>query len=65
MLNNVEWCYEIDDVQSFWNNMESKIVNIVDIIVPVFPIRLKVNLTKEINSPRWKKEILRMNLNHE
>ena len=35
MLNEVEWCYEIDDMQSFWNNMELKIVNIVDIIEPI------------------------------
>ena len=35
MLNEVEWCYEINDVQSFWNNMELKIVKIVDIIAPI------------------------------
>ena len=66
MLNNVEWCYEIDDVQSFWNNMESKIVNIVDIIVPVtqflnnyvppsIPHQIKSKLNKRNKLTKMKK----------
>ena len=28
-------CNDIDTVQEFWNNIEMKIINVVDYIVPV------------------------------
>ena len=35
MLNNVEWCMYIDNVQELWNDIEMKVVKIVDAIVPL------------------------------
>ena len=33
MLNSVEWINDINSVQDLWNDIESKIVSIADIIV--------------------------------
>ena len=33
MLNNVEWCIDIDSVQDLWNDIVMKIVRVVDVIV--------------------------------
>ena len=30
MLNEVEWCIDIDNFQEFWNDIEMKVVNVVD-----------------------------------
>ena len=35
MLNNLEWCTDIDNVQELWNDIEMIIVRIVDEIVPL------------------------------
>ena len=33
MLNKVEWCIDIDNVQDLWNDIEMKIVRVVDVIL--------------------------------
>ena len=34
-LNQVNWEIDIDDVQGFWNEFESKLICVVDLIVPL------------------------------
>ena len=35
MLTDVEWCTNFDSVQDLWNDIELKIIKIVDSIVPL------------------------------
>ena len=35
MLKDVEWCKDFETVQDLWNDIESKIIRIVDVLVPV------------------------------
>ena len=35
LLNNVEWCNDIETVQDLWNDIETKIVKVVDSIIPL------------------------------
>ena len=34
-LNEVDWDIDIDEVQEYWNVFESKLIKIVDAIVPL------------------------------
>ena len=34
-LTSVDWKIEIDDVQQYWNVFESKLIKIIDYIVPL------------------------------
>ena len=35
MLRNVEWCSDFDTVQDLWNDIECKLIKIIDSIVPL------------------------------
>ena len=59
-LNNTCWSIDLDDVQSYWNLFESKLVEIVDIVAPL-ESKLSNNIIYE--TPQWiKKKINRRNL---
>ena len=47
-LSKCEYDYSITNVQQFWNNLENKIINIVDIVDIVAPV---VEFTKK-SQPR-------------
>ena len=45
-LNQVNWDLDIDDVQGFWNEFESKVIKIVDEIVPLKEFALDLVIEK-------------------
>ena len=38
-LNNLNWLIRNDDVQSFWNSFESKLIEVVDDLCPLEPLK--------------------------
>ena len=37
MLEEVEWRIDIDNVQECWNDIEMKLVKVINVIVPIMP----------------------------
>ena len=39
VLSQVNWQIEYDNVQSYWNSFESKLIEVVDILAPIEKIK--------------------------
>ena len=77
-LNNIRWDLNIDDVQSYWNSFETKLVEVIDEIAPLSPtinnitlnkytsatIKNKINLRKRLlkNLKNYPSQILKMRI---
>ena len=53
-LRNVNWEINNDDVQSYWNTFESRLVEIVDALVPIEKLTQNVNNAKPPNAIKSK-----------
>ena len=67
-LSTIDWDIEFDDVQSQWNYIESKLIVIIDEIVPLTDfhsnmiiekpdriVKNKINKRNRLNTPRMAK----------
>ena len=46
-LNQVNWEIDIDDEQEFWNEFESKLINVVDDLIPLKEFALDVIVERQ------------------
>ena len=68
MLNEVKWCTEVDNVQECWNDIEMKLVKVIDVIVPIMPFNnnnisspVPANIKSKINK---RNRLLKMRKRH-